>query len=160
PGGTISYYFDTGSNWTSTERQALAAGLALWSAEANINFVQTTNAGSAQITFKRGSDGGAATTPAFSQSAGEGITGGSHLEHITSATISIDTSVNGFGPIGASFTTDGGYPWQALLHEEGHAIGLGHAGPYDGSINPNNVDSAQFGPFDSRLWTIMSYISP
>ena len=160
PGGTINYYFDANSNWTAAERQAFAAGLALWSAEANISFVQTTNAGSAQITFVRNSNGIAQTSPRFSQSSGEGVTGGSRLDPMTSATVSIDTSVPGFGPIGSSFTASGGYPWQTLLHEEGHAIGLGHAGPYDGSINPNSIDSSQFGPFDSRLWSIMSYINP
>src|ERR1700722_16737141 len=43
PGGAISYYFDPTSNWTAIEQQAFEAGLALWSAEANITFVQTTN---------------------------------------------------------------------------------------------------------------------
>jgi hypothetical protein len=157
-GGTISYYFDVASNWTAAERQALAAGLALWSAEANISFAQTAIAGSAQITFKRSNDGIAQTSPSFSRSSGEGVTGGSRLVHMTSATISIDTSIWGFGPIGSSFSTAGGYPWQTLLHEEGHAIGLGHGGPYDGSVNASGVDNAQFGPFDSRLWSIMSYI--
>src|SRR5262245_61799594 len=37
-GDTVSYWFDTASNWTTTEQTALTSGLALWSAEANIAF--------------------------------------------------------------------------------------------------------------------------
>ena len=37
----------------------------MWSDVANISFVQTTNASQAQIVFERGTDGGAETTPAF-----------------------------------------------------------------------------------------------
>ena len=43
PGGTIAYYFDPATAWNATEQQSFAAGLALWSAVANISFVQTAN---------------------------------------------------------------------------------------------------------------------
>src|SRR4029077_6600429 len=65
--------------------------------------------------------------------------------------ISIDTSVAGFGPIGASFSTYGGYPYQTLVHEEGHLIGLGHGGPYNGTVDPAHQ---QFSAYDSRLWSV------
>ncbi len=71
--------------------------------------------------------------------------------------ISIDTDTAGFGPIGASFGTYGGYPYQTLLHEIGHLIGLGHGGAYNGNVN---VATQQFSAYDTRLWTIMSYINP
>jgi Ca2+-binding RTX toxin-like protein len=76
---------------------------------------------------------------------------------LTKATVSIDTSVAGFGPINGSFTADGGYPVMTFLHEEGHAIGLGHAGPYNGDVTEK---TQQFSAFDTRLWSIMSYIEP
>ncbi len=156
-GGTIKYFFNPSSNWTPTEEQFIAAGLALWSDVANISFVPTANVSQAQIVFTRGSDGGAATSPTTTAGDGAGVTGGSVLLTLTKATVSIDTSVAGFGPINGSFTADGGYPIMTFLHEEGHAIGLGHAGPYDGDVNES---TQQFSPYDTRLWSIMSYIEP
>src|SRR5262245_26652835 len=38
PGGTVTYWFDTSSNWTTQEKNAFIAGLALWSSVANIQF--------------------------------------------------------------------------------------------------------------------------
>src|SRR5215470_18682070 len=52
PGGNVTYWFDAASNWTATERTALASGLALWSAEANISFSLATSAGAANFTFR------------------------------------------------------------------------------------------------------------
>ncbi|MBS0471020.1 MAG: M10 family metallopeptidase C-terminal domain-containing protein [Proteobacteria bacterium] len=156
-GGTVAYYFTPASNWTSTEKTALASGLAMWSAVANISFVQTTTQSAAQIVFTRGSDGGAATSPGYSDPGNGGVTGGSILLQMTKATISIDTSVAGFGPIDGQFTTYGGYPTMTYLHEEGHALGLGHAGPYNGNVS---ASTQQFSAWDTRLWSIMSYIEP
>ena len=164
PGGTVTYYFDPASNWSTTEQNAFSSGLALWSSVANISFQATTNAGAAQIVFTRGSDGSAYTTPHFTDSGSAGTTNGTQLLQITKATISIDTSVPGFGlPSDGNFNSYGGYPWMTLLHEEGHAMGLGHAGPYpldDSDPNAAGVPQLQFSPYDSRLWSIMSYIDP
>ena len=157
PGGTVDYYFSPASNWTATEQSCFEAGLALWSAVCNISFVQTTNSAQAQITFTRGSNGGAETSQQEVGSSSAGKTGGSLLFEMTSATVSIDTSVAGYGPINGSFTQYGGYAWETLIHEEGHSIGLGHAGPYDATVAPS---TQQFSPYNSRLWSIMSYISP
>ena len=159
-GGTVDYYFDVNSNWTATEKTWLAAGLALWSAEANINFVQTTTPGLAQLKFFRG----AANTGAYeSTNQTPGVVGGVTIPHplgmgsgkATGAYISIDTTEAGFGPIDGSFDSYGGYVMQTLVHEEGHAIGLGHGGPYNGNVNQT---TQQFSPYDMRLWTLMSYI--
>src|SRR5262245_46453773 len=63
-GGNVRYWFDTSSNWTSTEQSALISGLGMWSAEANISFSLAANATSANFTFKRGSDRHAFWQPA------------------------------------------------------------------------------------------------
>jgi len=156
-GGSVKYYFDPVSKWTSVEKQWLTAGLALWSAVANISFVLTTNSTQAQITFTRGNDGHAGTIPKYKIGTNAGVTGGTVLLQMTGAKISIDTKIAGFGPINGSFSNYGGYPLLTLLHEEGHAIGLGHSGPYNEKVNEA---TQQFSAYDSMQWSSMSYIDP
>lgn len=157
PGGTVSYFFSPSSNWSLAEQSFLAAGLSLWSSIANISFTLAASPAQAQLTFKRGDDGKAYTSTQASVSPGAELTGGSILGTTVSALISIDTSVTSFNMTGANFTAVGGYPVMTFLHEEGHALGLGHAGPYNGSANPA---TQQFSAYDTRLWSIMSYLEP
>ena len=155
--GTITYFFQPGSHWTASEKAVFKACLTLWSDLADVTFAQVTSASAADIQFRRGSDGGAFTDPHYSGISGSGTIGTTHLYQMTGATISIDTSVPGFGPIDGKFATAGGYVWDTILHEEGHALGLGHAGPYNGDDNPM---TQQFSVYDTRLWSLMSYIDP
>jgi Peptidase M10 serralysin C terminal len=154
-GGTVTYWFDAASHWTPTEQNALISGLALWSAEANISFSLVANAASANFIFYRGTDGSAFEDGNSTNTTVASGSTGSFLS--TGTRISIDTRVAGFGPIGGSFSAYGGYPYQTLVHEEGHLIGLGHGGPYNGSVDPA---TQQFSAYDSRLWSLMSYINP
>jgi Ca2+-binding RTX toxin-like protein len=156
-GGIVSYYFSPTSRWTSVEKKWLAADLAMWSAVCNISFAAATSSQTAQIVFVRGKDGGAATTPDYPDNINAGLTGGRILYQLSKATISIDTSVPGFGPIDGSFSEFGGYALLTVLHEEGHAIGLGHAGPYNGDVKEAKQ---QYSAYDSMLWSVMSYIDP
>ncbi|HEX4535214.1 MAG TPA: M10 family metallopeptidase C-terminal domain-containing protein [Rhizomicrobium sp.] len=156
-GGTVKYYFETASHWTAGEKAVLSDCLKLWSDLADVKFVVTHNASAAQISFHRGNDGEAFTQPSYTGASGAGAIGGTKLNTMTHATISLDTSVPGFGPIDGNFGTIGGYVFETILHEEGHALGLGHAGAYNGDDNPK---TQQFSAYDSRLWAIMSYIEP
>ena len=159
-GGTVTYAFDTGSDWTPAEQGIFTAGLALWSDEANIAFVQAPFPLGAELTFYRY---GTATAPSPLESGAyetdsysSGNPGDSTVPATQSAYISIDTGQPQWSDL-SSFTYDGGYGPQTVVHEEGHAIGLMHTGPYNGNVNPA---TEQWNATDTRLWSIMSYIQP
>ncbi len=152
-GGVITYTFDNASAWTSTEKSAFASTLALWSAVANVTFQQVSSGGNVIIQRISGTtDSNGGITRLF-----EGDIGTTNLGRATQSGISINTSLYGEGPLGSGFSNFGGYPWEVLLHEEGHVLGLGHAGPYNGTVDPT---TQQYTTYDAREWSIMSYIDP
>jgi len=147
-GATISYAFDLASNWTAAEKAAFVATAELWSAVANVSFVQAPRQ-SAQVVLRRSTDDSASG----GQTATAAATGTHQLGVATAGSIDIDTSVATFGPLGTSLSNYGGYPYTVLIHEWGHVLGLGHGGPY----NEGDVDANVYTAFDNRAWTVMSY---
>ena len=121
----------------TADRAALArVAFQLWSEVANLTFVETTGTG--QITLDDTQSG------AFSSSnyGSNGI--------ITSATVNVDPTW-----YGGSSAIDS-YTLQTFIHEIGHALGLGHAGAYNGSAT-YGVDNTYAN--DTWQYTVMSYMA-
>ena len=155
-GGTVKYWFADASGWTTTEKIVWEGTFAFWNGIADIDFALAASAADANVTVIRGSDGKAFAN--FNSSA-EVAVGSPTVTQApaTGAIISVDTNGQGYGPITLDSSTQHGYVWSTLIHEVGHIVGLGHAGPYNFNVN---TEQQQFGAYDSLQWAIMSYINP
>ena len=180
-GGTVTYAYDTGSNWTTLEQNTFAASLQLWSDEANITFTPVANVSTAQLVFYRfgvnaasptfdatrwgGAQAGGAYASSLPTAVNINPAGSTTINSFTGAFVSIQTNdANGptsFGNIG-SFTAAinpglGGYGTATVVHEVGHVMGLGHSGPYNANANSQ---TQQLSQYDNYSFSIMSYIKP
>lgn len=139
--GTISYNI---SGLNTAEQFLAQSALEAWHEVANLSFVQTT--GAANITFNH-----SGSMTAFENDSYDGSGA------MSSATVDISRDW---------ITTDGGandgktgidsYGYQTYIHEIGHALGLGHQGPYNGS-----ADYATDATYANDTWqySVMSYFS-
>lgn len=154
-GGLQLYYFDPAAGYTAAQMNALASGLAMWSAVANIQFAQTNDPSLASLTFE--SNDGTGPSGGSYESSGsttQEAIGSTLLNNQGTGTyLTVDTSPTGFD---LGNFNNGGSGIGIILHEEGHFLGLGHAGPYNGSNDPG---TQQFSAYDSHQYTLMSYIS-
>jgi serralysin len=133
-GNTISYNF---GNLTATEQTIALSALNLWHDVANITFVQTT--GTANINFNH-------------NGSMQAFTSGSWNDAGTTLSETIDISSNWVTTYGTQL---GSYSYQTYIHEIGHAIGLGHGGPYNGSAT-YGVDNTYAN--DTWQLSLMSYM--
>ena len=128
----INFSFASGANSLSAGAEALARrALDAWASVANITFVE----GVGDIVFRNNGEG------AFNSNSRSGSL-------VTSSDLNVESTWNG-----GNVNLDS-YTYQTFLHEIGHALGLGHAGPYNGSAI-YNLDNAYLN--DSWAYTVMSY---
>jgi serralysin len=129
---------------TAAEQFLAQSAMQAWHEVANIGFVQTL--GAANITFTHN---GTMTAYEYDSYSSSGIT--------TSATVNIsaDWITNDGGAMDGKTGIDS-YGYQTYVHEIGHALGLGHQGPYNGSaVYTSNALYAD----DTWQYSVMSYFS-
>jgi len=131
PGGTLTYNV---TGLTVDGANLARAALALWSDVTGIQFSEVAVGG--QLVYDDNQTG------AFASSSTSGGL-------ILSSTINVGTAW--IATYGTGLNT---YSFQTYIHETGHALGLGHAGNYNGSASYSS-DSLYLN--DSWATTIMSY---
>ncbi len=123
------------TNLSANDKGLVRQALDLWSDVSGLSFTETT--GSADITFKTTTNGKAVTNMSTSGST------------IDTSTVKVDKDWGG----GQTATLDS-YRFQTYIHEIGHALGLGHQGPYNNSAT--YPDDAAYTN-DSWQLSVMSY---
>ncbi|WP_417481960.1 cadherin domain-containing protein [Maricaulis sp.] len=132
-GGTITV---TLSGLTADGQTFARAALQLWSDLTGITFSEVGVGG--QMVFDDDEDGAFATT----------VNSGGFIQ-----SAEVNVSADWIDTYGTDLNS---YSFQTYIHEIGHALGLGHAGPYNGAAD-YSVDASYLN--DSWQATVMSYFS-
>ena len=137
PGGTITVNLTA---LTADGQQLARWALEAWSDATGLNFSEVSSGG--DIRFDDNQAGAFAGPAGFDPDTGV----------ITYSEVNIGTAwLTSYG------TTLDSYSMESYIHEIGHALGLGHAGLYDGSAS-YPTDAVYLN--DSRQMTVMSYFDP
>ena len=126
------------NGFSSSNESGIRQAFDLWSDVADIEFTEIS--GDADIDVTEGND-----SRAYARTWTSGT-------EIARSDIFIDTNTYSWGDL----ETQGGYGFLSILHEVGHALGLGHTGNYNGSASYNN--DAQWAN-DTHQTSVLSYFS-
>jgi hypothetical protein len=159
---TVTYAFMTTSSYatsdgetgfkamTVTQKQSVRDVLALYSAFANITFTEVSNPGSAQLLYGTSDQAGVSSGVTYS----DWSYGGS----LTVADVYINnTASSSSGTASSDSMYQGGYGYETLIHETGHALGLKHPGNYN-STTGSGTPPYIAGAWDNIEYSIMSYL--
>jgi hypothetical protein len=159
---TVTYAFMTTSRFasedgetgfkamTDTQQQAVRDVLAMYGSFANVKFVEVSDENIANVVYGTSDQSGISAGVTYSSWNANGT--------MTEADVFINNkSSSGYGSPSGDTMYPGGYGYETLIHETGHALGLKHPGNYDASSGggtPPYIAPA----WDDIEFTIMSYV--
>lgn len=156
-GGTITYAFQEGLS--ENMKGVYRASLALYSDVANVRFAQVDSVAAANMRFGPATEGpGITFVPSNGSSpTGQGVTQIPSQQSPLTRGGQLNIVINLPDEKFTNFNPSNAVALNTVVHETGHALGLGHGGMYNGSdFDRQN----QLGTYDSTLWSIMSYVEP